>query len=80
MPGPGDMTELARIPESTLNESIQDANSLRVIADLLDDAADNFPSLHCRDDQIMVDNMRRRLAELSRGLNARSDEIEEDNA
>jgi len=80
IPGPGDTTERARVPESVLNESIQDANSLRVIADLLGDAADNFPSLHCRDDQIMVDNIRRRLAEFSRGLSARSDEIEDDNA
>lgn len=81
MPGPGDITERVRIPESVLNESYQDANTLRVMADLIDTALDNFcGSPHCNSDKMLVARTKADMVELARKLRDRAQEIEDDNA
>ncbi len=79
MPGPGDITERVRIPESVLNESYQDANALRVIADGIDTVLDDMPELHCNCDKALVERVKERLLSMARDLRVRAQEIEDDN-
>lgn len=80
MPGPGDITERVRIPESVINESYQDANALRVIADGIDTVLDDLPELHCNCDKVLVERMKNELLTMARTLRDRAQEIEDDNA
>jgi hypothetical protein len=80
IPGPGDITERVRIPDSVINESYQDANALRVIADGIDTVLDDMPELHCNCDKALVERVKERLLSMARDLRGRAQEIEDDNA
>ena len=80
MSGPRHITARVRIPESVLNESYQDANTLQMIADLIDTAIAGFVSVHCYADNSMVNVIKTDMATMARRLRDRAQEIEDDNA